>query len=53
MVRQGQLESANVNAVLAMTEMIETSRAFEAYQKVIKSADDATAKSISDVGRTA
>jgi flagellar basal-body rod protein FlgG len=52
-VRQGHLESANVNPVLAMTEMIETSRAFEAYQKVIQSADQATAKSISDVGRTA
>ena len=52
-VRQGHLESANVNPVLAMTEMIETSRAFEAYQKVIQSADEATAKSISEVGRTA
>jgi flagellar basal-body rod protein FlgG len=52
-VRQGHLESANVNPVSAMTEMIETSRAFEAYQKVIQSTDEATAKSINDVGRTA
>jgi len=50
---QGHIEGANVNAVRAMTEMIETSRAFEAYQKVIQSADEATAKSISDVGKTA
>jgi len=51
-INQGYLEMANVNPVQAMTEMIETSRAFEAYQKVIQSADEATSKSISDVGRT-
>jgi flagellar basal-body rod protein FlgF len=51
-VNQGHLETANVNPVQAMTEMIETSRAFEAYQKVIQSADEATAKSINDVGKT-
>jgi len=50
-VRQGHLESANVNPVQAMTEMIETSRAFEAYQKVIQSADEATEKSINSVGK--
>jgi flagellar basal-body rod protein FlgG len=48
---QGYLETANVNPVRAMTEMIETSRAFEAYQKVIQSADEATSKSINDVGK--
>ncbi|BBO66779.1 flagellar basal-body rod protein FlgF [Desulfosarcina alkanivorans] len=52
-VSQGVLEGANVNPVRAMTEMIETSRAFEAYQKVIQTADEATAKSINDVGKTA
>jgi flagellar basal-body rod protein FlgG len=52
-VRQGHLESANVNPVKAMTEMIETSRAFEAYQKVIQSADEATEKSINNVGKVA
>ena len=31
---------------------IETSRAFEAYQKVIQTVDEATAKSINEVGRT-
>lgn len=49
-VRQGYLEAANVNPVQAMTEMIETSRAFEAYQKVIQSADEATSTSINDIG---
>ena len=51
-LRQGYVETANVNPVQAMTEMIETSRAFEAYQKVIQSADEATSKSINDVGKT-
>jgi flagellar basal-body rod protein FlgF len=51
-VSQGYVETANVNPVRAMTEMIETSRAFEAYQKVIQSADEATSKSINDVGKT-
>ena len=50
---QGYLEGSNVQPIQAMTEMIETSRAFEAYQKVIQSADEATAKSISTVGKPA
>jgi flagellar basal-body rod protein FlgG len=49
---QGYLETANVNPIMAMTEMIETSRAFEAYQKVIQTADEATSTSINDVGKT-
>jgi flagellar basal body rod protein FlgG len=32
--------------------MIETSRAFEAYQKVIQAVDEATSKSINTVGKT-
>jgi flagellar basal-body rod protein FlgG len=48
---QGYLETANVNAIMAMTEMIETSRAFEAYQKVIQTADEATSTSINTVGK--
>jgi flagellar basal-body rod protein FlgF len=51
-LRQGFIESSNVNPVKAMTEMIETSRMFEAYQKVITTADEANAKSIQDVGTT-
>lgn len=48
---QGYLETANVNPIMAMTEMIETSRAFEAYQKVIQTADEATSTSINTVGK--
>jgi flagellar basal-body rod protein FlgG len=53
LVSQGFLEASNVNPVRAMTEMIETSRMFEAYQKVINTADEATAQSINEVGTTA
>jgi flagellar basal-body rod protein FlgF len=51
-VAQGFLEMSNVEAVRAMTEMIEILRGYESYQRVIRSVDEANAKSISEVGRT-
>jgi flagellar basal-body rod protein FlgG len=51
-ISQGTLEGSNVNAIRTMTEMIETLRVFETYQKVIKAADDATAKTVNEVGRS-
>jgi flagellar basal-body rod protein FlgF len=50
---QGTLEASNVNAIRTMTEMIETLRVFETYQKVIHAADDATSKAVNEVGRSA
>ncbi len=50
-INQGYVEKSNVNAIRAMTDMIETLRVFETYKKVIQSADDATSKSINEVGR--
>jgi flagellar basal-body rod protein FlgF len=50
-VNQGFLELSNVDVVKMMTEMIEVLRGYESYQKVIRSADEATAKSINDVGK--
>lgn len=52
-VEQGVLESSNVNAIRTMTEIIETVRMFESYQKVIRSADEATAKTVNEVGAPA
>ncbi|MCP4744589.1 MAG: flagellar hook-basal body protein [Desulfobacteraceae bacterium] len=52
MVNQGVVENSNVNAVATMTELIETTRVFEAYQRVIRASDEATAKTINDVGRS-
>lgn len=49
-IAQGALEASNVDAIRTMTEIIETLRVFETYQKVIRSADEATAKTINEVG---
>lgn len=50
-VKQGFIETSNVNAIKAMTEMIDVLRGYESYQKVIKFLDDATRKSINEVGK--
>jgi flagellar basal body rod protein FlgG len=34
-----------------MTEMIEVHRAFESYQKIIRSMDEVVSESINEVGR--
>jgi len=49
-VNQGFVELSNVDAVRAMTEMIETLRGYESYQKIIRSLSDVSAKAINDVG---
>ncbi len=50
-VLQGYLEQPNVNVVEEMVNMIETQRAFEAYQKVITNAKDTDDRLITKVGR--
>jgi flagellar basal-body rod protein FlgF len=52
-IAQGTVEGSNVNAIRTMTEIIDTLRVFETYQKAIRSADDATSKTINEVGRMA
>ena len=52
-VRQGFLELSNVDPVRMMTEMIEVLRGYESYQKAIRALDDASAKSINQVGQVA
>jgi flagellar basal-body rod protein FlgG len=49
-VNQGFIEMSNVNTIRAMTDMIECLRVSESYQKVIRSADETTAKVINEVG---
>ncbi len=51
-ISQGFLEMANVEAVQAMTEMIEINRGYESYQRVIRSIDELNSQSINEVGRT-
>jgi len=52
-VMQGYVETSNVNGTRVMTEMIDISRSYESYQKVIQFLDDATKKSVNEVGRLA
>jgi flagellar basal-body rod protein FlgG len=50
---QGYLEAPNVNIVEEMVNMIETHRAFEAYQKMISSTQEMDDKAIQRVGKPA
>ena len=50
-VAQGFLESANVDAVYEMVNMIEAQRQFEAYQKVMQTSDTIDREVITKVGR--
>lgn len=50
-LRQGYVELSNVKATEMMVEMINAFRAYESYQKVIQSMDDASSKLINEVGR--
>ncbi len=50
-VEQGYLEAPNVEVVTEMVNMIETHRAFEAYQKVIQNTKETDSKAIDQVGR--
>lgn len=51
-IEQGFLEKPNVEVVLEMVNMIETQRAFEAYQKTISSSNEVDLKAIQQVGTT-
>ena len=49
-IAQGMIELSNVDAVRMMTELIETLRGFESYQKVISAIDEVNALAIKEVG---
>ncbi|UFS72402.1 flagellar basal-body rod protein FlgF [Geomonas sp. RF6] len=50
-VKQGFLESSNVQVVVEMARMIEASRYFEQCTKLVKSYDDVASKAANDLGR--
>jgi flagellar basal-body rod protein FlgF len=50
-VHQGYLERSNVNSIEEMTNMITAIRAFEAYQKVIQTLDEADDQAVNSIGR--
>lgn len=49
-IEQGFVEAANIEVVTEMVNMIETMRAFEAYQKMITSTFEQDKKAINEVG---
>lgn len=51
-LKQGFLETSNVNIVQEMTDMIQTQRIFESTQKAIGSFDSMTEKLVNVVGKT-
>ena len=48
-VRQGAIETANVEPVRLLVSVIETSRAYEAYQKVIQAFNDTAGRAVNDI----
>ncbi len=50
-VRQGFLESSNVQPIKAMTDMIDVLRTYESYNKILQVLNETTQKSINEVGR--
>ncbi len=50
-IKQGYLETSNVNVVKEMVQMIQAMREFETYQKAIQAFDSATSKVTNDLGR--
>ena len=49
--RKMRCENDQDNCMGMMTEMIEVLRGYESYQKVIRTADEASSKSINEVGK--
>jgi len=52
-VLQGFTENSNANTIHEMTQMIETVRQLEAYQKIIQSIDEADDQSVNSLARVA
>ncbi len=52
-VSQGTIERSNVDMIRVMTEMIEVSRGFQAYQKMIQTLDETRGKAVNDLGQLA
>lgn len=50
-VMQGVLESSNVNPIVAMTELIDTNRAFEQFTKSLQALDGLDEKAIAQMAR--
>jgi flagellar basal-body rod protein FlgG len=47
---QGYVEGSNVNPIQEMVRMIDASRGFESYQKMVQTVDDLNSKAVNEVG---
>lgn len=50
-VRQGMLETSNVNAIAEMTELLKATRLFEANEKIVKTYGDLESRAVNDLGK--
>ncbi len=50
-VKQGFLESSNVDAMSTMTELVSLVRAYQASQRMLQAQDDLLGKAVNEVGR--
>jgi flagellar basal-body rod protein FlgF len=50
-LRQGHLESSNVNAITEMVSLIDASRSFETCQRVVQTYDSITGKAVNELGK--
>jgi flagellar basal-body rod protein FlgG len=50
-VQQGSVEEANVSPISGMTEMVEVSRMFDAYMKMMTTISEINSKAANDLGR--
>ncbi len=49
-IQQGYVEGSNVNAIGEMTKLIEISRLYESYQKMLQSFDEVDQTAVNDLG---
>lgn len=50
-VKQGMLETSNVNAVAEMTELLKATRLFEANEKIVRAYGDLESRAVNDLGK--
>lgn len=50
-VRQGMLETSNVNAVAEMTELLKATRLFEANEKIVRTYGELEGRAVNDLGK--
>jgi flagellar basal-body rod protein FlgF len=51
LVKQGVLETSNVNAIMEMSELLKATRLFEANEKIVKTYGDLEGRAVNDLGK--